>query len=216
MQIQQRQHFGDLRGLAAPGRQDHRGVPVPLAGGLVDTLFVDPRCADLDRAGRGEHPPRHRVAVSHHQPVAVLVELPPGAVAHDLIDQRPAGRGGLARRLRHGRRRIRGRWRRNALGDYGEHGRTFPTRVGARACLIPSLGLLGKVRLPKPIHRFQALLSRTLRDRAQTRGMTGCSPATVNWRRRARRTTGTRSGFRSTGTTATPGISSSVRRTDKS
>src|SRR5205823_2672127 len=28
----------------------------------------------------------------------------------------------------------------------------------ARACLIPSLGLLGKVRLPKPIHRFQALL----------------------------------------------------------
>jgi hypothetical protein len=106
---------------------------IELAGVRVDVR------GDLGLQRRSEHPPR--------------------PVPHDLIDQRPADRGGLARPLRHGsRRRIRGRWRRLALGDYGEHGRTFPTRVGARACLIPSLGLLGKVRLPKPIHRFQALL----------------------------------------------------------
>ena len=158
---------------------------MPLTGGLVDTLVVDPRRNHLDRAGRGQHLPRLGSAVSHHQPVAVLVELvgvrldirgdlglqrrgehPPRAIAHDLIDQRPADRGRLARRLHHRRRRhIRGRRRRLALGDYGEHGRTFPTRVGARACLIPSLGLLGKVRLPKPIHRFQALLFKPCQDR---------------------------------------------------
>ncbi len=74
MQIEQRQHLGDLRGLAAPRRQNHRGEPPPLAAGLLDTLVVDPRGADLQRPSRGRHLTRLVVAVTHHQAVALLVQ----------------------------------------------------------------------------------------------------------------------------------------------
>src|SRR5439155_7382678 len=117
-------------------------------GGLVDALVVDAWRDHLDRAGRGQHLPRLRVPVAHDEAATTLVQLlgvrrdvrgdlslqrrsehPSRPITHDLVDQRPA---------RHsGRRRIRGCWRELAVGDYGEHGRTFPTRVGARACLIP-------------------------------------------------------------------------------
>ena len=50
MQVQQRQDLGDLRGLAAPGRHDRRGEPLPLAGVRVGALVVDPRDGHLDRA----------------------------------------------------------------------------------------------------------------------------------------------------------------------
>ena len=118
MQVQQRQHLGDLRGLARPRRQDRRGEPLPLAGVRVGALVVDPRRAHLDRARAGQHLPRLVIAVAHHQPAAVLVPLggergdvgvhlglqrlgqhPPGALPHDLIDQRrrrPAGGGSSA------------------------------------------------------------------------------------------------------------------------
>ena len=137
MQVQQRQYLGDLRGLAAPGRQDHRSEPASFTGDLVDALVVDPRRVDLDRAGGREHLTRHGVAVAHHQTVAVLVELvgvrvdvggdlglqrcgehPPRALTHEVIDQRHARR--------------RGCWRHLGVGNYREHGRTLPTRVDAR------------------------------------------------------------------------------------
>jgi hypothetical protein len=140
MQVQQRQDLGDLRGLAAPGRQDHRGELASLAGELLDALVVDSRRVDLDRAGGGEHLARNRVAVAHHQAVAVLVELvgvrvdvggdlglqrrrqhPPRAVAHNVVEQR------------HATRRVG--WRHLGVGNYREHGRTLPTRVDARASL---------------------------------------------------------------------------------
>jgi hypothetical protein len=47
MQVQQRQHLGDLRGLPCPLRQDRRGEPPTLTRAGVDTLIVDPR--------RGQH-----------------------------------------------------------------------------------------------------------------------------------------------------------------
>jgi hypothetical protein len=156
MQVQQRQHLGDLRGLAAPCRQDHRGEPAPLPGALVDAFVIDPRRADLDRAGRGQHPPRRRVAVAHHQATAVLVELPgvrvdirgdlglqrrrehpPRTVTHDLVDQRRARR--------------RGRWRHIGVGNYREHGRTLPTRVGARA-LLDSWTWTRREGIPPDLH----------------------------------------------------------------
>ncbi len=43
MQVQQRQHLGDLRGLPRPRRQDRRGEPLPLPGVRVGALVVDPR-----------------------------------------------------------------------------------------------------------------------------------------------------------------------------
>jgi hypothetical protein len=102
---------------------------------------------------------RPRAAVAHHQPPAVFVELlgvrgdvrgdlglqgggehPASAVTDDLVDQRPA----------RPRRLGQHRWRGLIRVDYGEHGRTFPTRVGARA-LLDSLdfGLAGRGTPPR-------------------------------------------------------------------
>src|SRR5207237_633176 len=80
------------------------------------------------------------MTVSHHQPPAVLVALtdvridvrgdlrlqrrrkhPTRPLPHDLIDRRLA--------------RHRNGWRDPGVGNYREHGRTLPTRVGARALL---------------------------------------------------------------------------------
>jgi hypothetical protein len=107
MQVQQRQHLGDLGCLPAPRRQDRRGEPLALPGVRIGALVVDPRYRHLDRAGAGQHLPRLVIAVADHQPAAVLVPLggvrrdigidlglqrlgqhPPGAFPHDLIDQR--------------------------------------------------------------------------------------------------------------------------------
>jgi hypothetical protein len=55
VQVQQRQHLGDLRGLAAPGGQDRRGEPSTLAGVGVDAAVVDPRCGHLHGPSAGEH-----------------------------------------------------------------------------------------------------------------------------------------------------------------
>ena len=97
--------LGDLRGLAAPRRQDRRGESPALPCGLVDAFVVDPRRFHLDRAGRGEHLTRLVVPVAHHQPTALLVHFigvggdvrgdlglqrggqhPPCALPHDVID----------------------------------------------------------------------------------------------------------------------------------
>ncbi len=113
MQIQQRQHLGDLRALAAPRRQDRRGEPGPLTGRRVDALVVHPRRLDGHRAGRGQHLTRLVRAVADHQAPAVGVPLvdelgdvgvhlglqrrgqhPPGALPDNLIDQRRTGRRG--------------------------------------------------------------------------------------------------------------------------
>jgi hypothetical protein len=163
VQVQQWQHLGDLRGLAAPGRQDRRGEPTPFAGGIVDALVVDPRRPDWNRTRRHEHLPRDRVAVADHQPVTTLVQLadvrrdvggglglqrggqhPPGALADDLVDQRPA-----VDRLC---------WRILDVGDYREHGRTLPTRVSARAPLDSWTWTRREGTPPTLIHRFRALL----------------------------------------------------------
>jgi hypothetical protein len=128
VQIQQRQHLGQLGGLAAPRRQDRRGKTLALAGVAVDTLVVDPRHLHLHRSGRGEDFARLVVAVADDQTAAVLVALvgerrdvgidlglqrlgqhPAGALPHDLIDQRRR-RTGLA-----GLIALRRAW------DYGEH-----------------------------------------------------------------------------------------------
>ena len=107
VQVEQGQHLGDLGGLARPRRHDRRGEPLPLAGGRVGALVVDPRDGHLDRARAGQHLPRLVRAVADHQPAAVLIALggmrrdigvhlglqrlgqhPPGALSHDLINQR--------------------------------------------------------------------------------------------------------------------------------
>jgi hypothetical protein len=150
VQVQQRQHLGDLRRLATPRRQNRRGEPLPLTSSLVHPLVIDPRRRHLHRPGRGQHPPRLRVPVTDHQPPTPLVDLlpmrgdvrrdlglqrsgqhPPSTLPHDLIDQRPTHhRPAVAARRG---RNARGGWRDLILVDYREHRRTFPTRVGARA-----------------------------------------------------------------------------------
>ena len=138
VQVQQRQHLGHLRGLAAPRRQDRRAEPGPLAGVGVGAAVVDPRRDHLDRPGAGEHLAWLVGAVAHDQPPAVLVALagelgdvgldlglqgfgehPAGTLTHDLVDQLaelPAPRGSSALAL---------------SGTTVSTGRTFPTGVGA-------------------------------------------------------------------------------------
>jgi hypothetical protein len=134
VQVQQRQHLGDLRGLPAPRRQDRRGEPLTLAGCGVDALVVDPGHGHLDRARAGQDLAGVVGAVAHDQPVAVLVTLadelgdvgvdlglqglgehPAGALADDLVDQRRAV--GAAGVISVGRSR-----------NYGEHGSYLPDR----------------------------------------------------------------------------------------
>ena len=74
MQVQQREHLGDLRALAAPRRQDHRPEPVPLTAGRVDPAVVHPR---------GRH--RHRASASHNHALAGVAVTPDQAMA-SLID----------------------------------------------------------------------------------------------------------------------------------
>jgi hypothetical protein len=125
--------------LAAPGRQDRRGEPAPLARLRVDPAVVDPRRDHLHRAGAGQHLAGLMAAVAYHQPAPVLVALlaergdvgvdlglqrlgqhPPGTLAHDLVDHRRRAGG----RSRHPRLvPVVG-----VLGDYGEHGSYLPDR----------------------------------------------------------------------------------------
>ena len=70
-EVEERQHLADLRGLAAPRRQDRRGEPLALAGCLVDALVVD---------ARGLHLDRRDAAYSHQQ--AFLDRLASGESVH--------------------------------------------------------------------------------------------------------------------------------------
>ncbi|CAM3496404.1 hypothetical protein MYIN104542_30460 [Mycobacterium intermedium] len=109
MQVQQRQHLADLRGLARPGRQDRRRKPLSLTRIGINPFVVHPRRGDLDRTSGGQHVAGLVVPVAHHQPASVLVELVselvdirgdlggqrrgqhlPGTIANNLIQQRPA------------------------------------------------------------------------------------------------------------------------------
>jgi hypothetical protein len=49
VQVQQWQHLGHPRRLACPRGQDRRGEPLPLHGGRVDALVVDPRLPNRHR-----------------------------------------------------------------------------------------------------------------------------------------------------------------------
>ena len=134
VQVQQRQHLGQLRGLACPRGQDRRGEPPALTRGLIDPPVVDPGLAHRDRTRSGAHLSRLVVTVAHHQAVAVLVDLVsvcldvggdlglqrrrehlPSPITDDLIQQRPAPRSRVDVGL-------------DVLLDCLEHGRTFPSR----------------------------------------------------------------------------------------
>jgi hypothetical protein len=116
VQVQQRQHLGDLRGASAPRRQDRRGEPPALAGLRVDAAVVHARRDDPDRPCRGQHLAGLMAAVAHHQPPARLVALigelgdvvldlglqrcgqhPPRTITDDLVDHRGAARPRVAR-----------------------------------------------------------------------------------------------------------------------
>jgi len=137
MQVQQRQHLGDLRRLPRPRRQDRRREPLSLTSFRVDTLVVDPRRPHRHRPRRGQHLAGAVVAVAYHQPIPILVDLTqvgvdvggnlglqrrcehcPCTVTHDLVEQRPARGAVLVGCI--------------GVVDYLEHGRTFPNqRVNA-------------------------------------------------------------------------------------
>ena len=155
MQIQQRQHLRHLRRLPRPRRQDLRGEPQPLIGFRVHPLVVHPRRGHRHRTGTGDHIPLLVVAVADHHPVPVRVQDVgelldvrgdlglqrrrqhlPGTVPDQLVQQRP-------------RRSSRGLLR-SFTSNYREHGRTFPTGVGAPALLEGPDGTSGRYALQAP------------------------------------------------------------------
>src|ERR1019366_9546544 len=75
VEVEQWQDLGDLRGPAAPGRDDDGAELGLLAGFLVHALVVHPRCFDLDRSGPGLDLALSCVAVARHETVPVLVTL---------------------------------------------------------------------------------------------------------------------------------------------
>ena len=118
---------GDFRDQAGRIAEENR---LPFTGRLIDAPVVDPRLPDRHRPRRRGHLPRCVEAVADHQPVTIgvhqiLVRLDMGghlgqqrrrqhllgAVATNLIQQRPADRLGVSRVL-----------------NYLEHGRTFPNQ----------------------------------------------------------------------------------------
>ncbi len=75
VQVEQRQYLGDLRRLAAPGRQDRRGEPLAVARRLVDATVVYPGSPYFDWAGCGDHRAGPVVAVADHQAPPTFVGL---------------------------------------------------------------------------------------------------------------------------------------------
>ena len=73
MQVQQRQHRGDLRAAPDPAGQDHALELLPLPGRRVDSPVVHPGTHHLDLADPGGNRAGWGVAVATHQPVATLV-----------------------------------------------------------------------------------------------------------------------------------------------
>lgn len=90
MQVEQRQHLADLRGLPCPGRQDRRGEPLAFARGLVEALVVHARGLDLDDSGGGGDVPRVVMAVAHDQAVTAIVPLT-GQLGYVSVDFRLQG-----------------------------------------------------------------------------------------------------------------------------
>jgi hypothetical protein len=111
VQVQQRQHLGDLRGLAHPRRQDRRGKPLPLPGHRIGPLVVHPQDSHLHRAGAGQHLPALVVAVTGFKHCSLTYDK--AAVAPSNCAAQSAGRvrralpSGLSARHRRSRRPMR-------------------------------------------------------------------------------------------------------------
>ena len=110
---------------------------MPLTGFRIDALVVDPRGAHRHRARRGQHLPLGVVAVAHHQAATVLVDL----VGEWVDVGGDLGLNAAASICRAPSRTISSssdrvpphrRWWSRVV-NYREHGRTFPTSVGAPA-----------------------------------------------------------------------------------
>jgi hypothetical protein len=138
VQVQQRQHLGNLRGLPGPRGQDCRGERLrsPVASSMRLSLTRGARTAPRpppwpppaaagSRCGppavtRLVEPGGTRIDVGRDLSLQRRRQHRPGTVTDQLIQQRPVhrGRGVLLRRL---------------LLDYVEHGRTFPNQRPRRS-----------------------------------------------------------------------------------
>jgi hypothetical protein len=160
MQVQQGQHLGHLRALAAPRRQDHRTKADPLAGHQVSPTVVHPRRAHRNRPSHRRDLTLARVAVAHHQPPAVLVTLGQvgGEVGVDLGLQRGGQHppGALARQLVQVQAQL---VMRLGIGDYTQHAAFLPRRrCHADASRICHPGRYAALTPPDPIHNFRSYL----------------------------------------------------------
>ena len=161
--------FGDLRHHAGRIAEANRcRSPVTSSTRLSLTRGA----ATSHRAGRGEHLARlveplrttSRRPCSSSSPASAAMYAATSASNAAASIRRAPSR--TISSINDDRRRVRRRRSSGvgATGNYGEHGRTFPTRVGARALLDIHHGSPGRYA-PQVIHRFQALLMVRRTDR---------------------------------------------------
>ena len=136
VQVHQRQHLGHLGRPPGPRRQDQGPEAHPFARHLVDPTVVDPWSQDLDGSRPGDQRPGHRVAVAHHQPVALVIALG-GQGGHVGVDLGLEGGSQHAPRtfsdqfVQRGRQlRVRG-----LINMYSQHWRSFLAGVPPPAFL---------------------------------------------------------------------------------
>jgi len=124
-------------------------VWLPVTGFVIDTFVVHPRRGHRDRSSAGRHVPLLVIPVAHTGPVPVLVEDVSGTARHTrrprpatptTASATPVADQLIQQRTDHRRRRLL----RILLSNYLEHGRTFPTGVGASALLDGLQGSSGR------------------------------------------------------------------------
>ena len=187
VQVEQGQHLGDLRGLAAP-RRDDRGLELrPLVGLGVDPTILHARRADPDRSRDGGDHPRPGVAVARDEPVPRLVtfagqlrdvgvdlglqgrgEHPLCSLAEDLVQHRPAVRdGGL-------------------FVHYAQHRRSFLADVPPSALVCSQRGRYVASPNGWAIHNFKSYLSPSANERllCDVLGLIDVPDATTTYRQR--------------------------------
>ena len=155
MQIQERQHLGHLRGLAAPRRHDRALEPHALARLRIGPPVVDARGADLDPARHRRHRARVRVPIADHQPTAVDADLVGQrldvAVGLGFQRRRQHAARALAADLVQRRAQLRAR---GFVTYYLQHRRSFLAGIAVPAALVGQVGRYAAPSNGPAIHNF--------------------------------------------------------------
>ncbi len=155
MQVEERQHLGDLRGLPAPRRHNRALEPHAFTRLGIDPPVVDARRPDLDPARHRRDRARVRVPIPDHHPVAVLVHLAGQrldiAVGFGFQRRRQHALRALPADLVQARAQLRAR---GLVSYYLQHRRSFLAGIRVPAVLVGQAGRYAAPSNKPAIHNF--------------------------------------------------------------